>query len=99
MTTIKQRVSRGIELLDQEVPDWFDKIDLDDLDLSSARSCVLGQVFYKRGGEAGFYIGAPELFKKVKREFFPNDDSHDICHKYLIFGLRHLSKELPKHDV
>lgn len=42
----KHRVLRGIALLEAEHgPDWADKVDLDDLDLSSAHSCVLGQLY------------------------------------------------------
>lgn len=43
----KARVLRGIALLEEKHgPDWPSKVDLDELDLSSSRSCVLGQVYH-----------------------------------------------------
>ena len=50
---LKSRVQRGIALLDEHVPGWEDKVDVMRLVLSSANSCVLGQVFddYSAGVE------------------------------------------------
>lgn len=42
---IPEEVKAGMELLDQEVPGWREKIDLDSLDLSDCYECILGQVF------------------------------------------------------
>jgi hypothetical protein len=39
-----ERVDRGAALLDEYDPDWWEVIDLDRLDISSWRSCVLGQL-------------------------------------------------------
>ncbi len=41
----RECVERGAKLLDERVPGWFEKIDLDKLDISSGRNCALGQVF------------------------------------------------------
>ena len=38
-------VTRGVKLLDQEVMEWRNHIDLDDLDLDDCDICVLGQLF------------------------------------------------------
>ena len=38
-------VERGAELLDKVQPGWEDKIDLDELDLSSCSACILGQLY------------------------------------------------------
>jgi hypothetical protein len=45
MSTVAERVSAGIALLDEEIPNWRDKIDLTELNIRSTRNCVLGQVF------------------------------------------------------
>ena len=39
------RLERGIALLDRKHPGWENEIDLDALDLSNVRYCVLGQVY------------------------------------------------------
>ena len=44
-TTRATRVQRGIKLLDEQRPNWCDKINLQRLDLHSPYLCVLGQVF------------------------------------------------------
>jgi hypothetical protein len=43
--TIPQRVARGAALLDEKLPGWHERIDLDRLDLASSCDCVLGQEF------------------------------------------------------
>ena len=44
--TVKERVQKGIELLDKEIgSSWIDKVDLGLLDLGSCTECVLGQLF------------------------------------------------------
>lgn len=45
MSTVAERVSAGIALLDENVEGWRDKIDLATLDIRHTRKCVLGQVF------------------------------------------------------
>lgn len=41
---LRPRVERGAALLDSTEPYWWKRIE-DELDMSSCRSCVLGQVF------------------------------------------------------
>jgi hypothetical protein len=53
---VRDRVARGAALLDEKRPGWAAEIDLDDLEMGSCFSCVLGQLF----GE--FADGADELF-------------------------------------
>lgn len=38
-------VHRGIELLDQQVPDWRERIDWDRLRMGHGCACVLGQLY------------------------------------------------------
>lgn len=56
-------VERGAALLDERLPGWEDKIDLERLDLASTCNCVLGQLHRKRGrpGHRNYYAGLNEL--------------------------------------
>lgn len=43
--TVSERVEAGANWLDEVFPDgWIDKIDLDDLEMESSCSCILGQL-------------------------------------------------------
>src|SRR5690625_6974131 len=57
MSTIANRVKKGAELLDTAQPNWYEQIELSQLDLSSCRKCILGQMF------GDFSDGAEVLFK------------------------------------
>jgi hypothetical protein len=41
----REAAANGATLLDERMPGWHDKIDLDRLDLASEKTCVLGQLF------------------------------------------------------
>lgn len=43
--TIEERVAAGAEWLDERLPDWVNRIDLEDLDIRDACACILGQTF------------------------------------------------------
>lgn len=43
-TVIDPRVRRGAELLDERMPGWADRIDLDKFNLASGHCCVRGQL-------------------------------------------------------
>lgn len=49
MKSIQDRVASGVALLDQRVPGWVDRINVDRLDMASNVSCVLGQLFSDYG--------------------------------------------------
>lgn len=63
---INERVSRGVELLDEKVPQWWNDIDIDDLDMCNPHFCILGQLFdqdYSGGREAlGIAFGCGDQF-------------------------------------
>jgi hypothetical protein len=44
MSTIAERVARGAALLDEREPGWWQRIDLETLDLGAPCHCVLGQL-------------------------------------------------------
>jgi len=60
MSTLAHNVHRGAQLLDEKMPVWFQKIDLDKLCMSDGTVCVLGQLFAEQGGRVmvdGFTFG------------------------------------------
>jgi hypothetical protein len=50
---LRERVERGAEYLDEDWPDWPERIDLETLDLNGGDRCVLGQLFggFREGRE------------------------------------------------
>lgn len=50
------RVAKGIALLDEKVPGWADKIDLEKLAISSGTHCVTAQVSGKHHYLNGMYM-------------------------------------------
>ena len=78
MTTIKDRVTKGRELLDEQMPNWCDSVDLEELNLDSPWKCVLGQVYGKPrednqpqwgGNNSGFNKGRKILFKFLRNDY------------------------------
>ena len=43
--TPQQRVANGVKLLNEEMPGWYNKINLNTLRVQSSFSCPLGQLF------------------------------------------------------
>lgn len=60
---VRDRVLAGVAFLDETVPDWRERINLDTLDVSSGQNCVLGQVFAHKATESGSgFLYAIETF-------------------------------------
>lgn len=59
MATIAERVQAGVEFLNEKMPGWEKKINLDTLDLADGRHCILGQIFaaYAKTGRSGYNYG------------------------------------------
>src|SRR5688572_21756971 len=53
-----EQISRGMVLLDERVPGWEHRIDLERLRLSECKDCVVGQLF---GGEPTLLGDTPIL--------------------------------------
>lgn len=53
---IRNRVMAGVAFLDENVPQWRERIDPNELRMNSGTTCVLGQVFegYDELGRSGF---------------------------------------------
>jgi len=62
MTTIDDRVSAGAAWLDEHRPGWWQRINLETLDLGDPCRCVLGQ-------EYGHFDGRPEEVDFHEDEF------------------------------
>lgn len=43
--TIEQRVANGAAFLNENVPNWFQEISTETLDVNDFEKCVLGQIF------------------------------------------------------
>lgn len=41
---IKERVDRGVAVLDKHIPEWWKRIDLKEFEISVPCQCVLGQI-------------------------------------------------------
>lgn len=41
---IRERVQRGVEWLNENHPEWLDKINLEKLDMGQTHTCIIGQV-------------------------------------------------------
>jgi len=64
-TQAEEAVARGAELLDLHEPGWESKITLETLNIESARSCVLGQVFGNYWNyDAWTRMGIPDVEKR-----------------------------------
>lgn len=72
-----EAVNRGVELLDRHLPDgvmWPHRVDLDELNMSDWRWCVLGQLY-----DGDYATGTSELTRAT----------NDTVHGWLTFGVRH----------
>lgn len=58
--TVRDRVLLGVAWLDQNHPGWWDKIDLDRLNMHDAHRCILGQLV-DRGTYASGYMAATHV--------------------------------------
>jgi len=59
----KSVLDRGIELLDQHVPEWRERIDLKTFDWHNRSTCVFGQVFCRgTTQDRGWAYGEQLLF-------------------------------------
>ena len=70
--TIEVRVARGAALLDEKLPGWADRIDLDRLDLGSPCRCILGQTW-----DEGRYDDDDPYFMHVRSLFGTYDQQRD----------------------
>jgi len=69
--TSETRVARGAALLDEKLPGWDRRIDLDNLHLGSKCDCVLGQEFANDALgplRFGYDVGLVELFNGDEAE-------------------------------
>lgn len=70
MTEIEERVRRGAELMDEKMPGWFLRVDLDSLDMASPCRCVLGQL------NGNFFDSAALLWNEAQGDAMTNSRLH-----------------------
>ncbi len=58
-------VQRGAQWLDERVPDWETRIDLETLNIDDGTVCVLGQVFAADADQCGYISGYHFITKFV----------------------------------
>ena len=79
----RENVQRGIAYLNDNVPGWFNRIDLDILDLNSCSKCIKGQLDLPDSTfntSLGFYIG-------WHQEDYPMDESEIDENVFLLQNL------------
>jgi hypothetical protein len=61
---VSKEVRRGAALLDEERPNWFEEIDLDELKMANCNHCILGQIYgeYDAGIEVLSGEGIEEIY-------------------------------------
>lgn len=69
----ERRVAKGAVRLDAVYPGWYDKIDLDRLDLSHWQLCVLGQLY------GTYHYGVDVLDIEKEREALGFTLYHHAC--------------------
>jgi hypothetical protein len=52
VSTISERVARGVALLDEHVPNWLETFDLSRFSLRSGCNCVIGQLWTAAGNHS-----------------------------------------------
>lgn len=56
MSKYDEAIDKGIALLDEKVPDWCKKMQLDHLHMRDGKSCVLGQLYPTETDEEGYEL-------------------------------------------
>ena len=75
--TVAERVARGAALLDEKVPGWRERINLDTFAISSCERCILGQVY-------GYYAtGLGELRRPRSDPYSKAADLFAVSHGFM----------------
>lgn len=63
---MKERVKAGAKFLDKKIPGWYNKIDLETLQMYDCMTCILGQLYYDYkdtdGNNSGYFAATEALF-------------------------------------
>jgi hypothetical protein len=60
--SVMERVRKGAALLDEKVPDWRERVSRANLDMTSTKDCILGQLF----GTLGVGLAVLELGERYE---------------------------------
>ena len=69
---IRERVQKGIAVLNEIFPHWWDRIDLGMLDMESGHNDILGQLF------GGYHQGSERVARYLNRDFCVNYYGADL---------------------
>lgn len=69
-----ERIARGMQLLDERLPGWEQKIDLETLDIANSRCCVVSQSF----DDGRAYGRAYGKYTHGLLQLFPDGPAMDI---------------------
>lgn len=94
MTTVAERVARGVALLDEVMPGWADRIDLLRLDIDVPAHCVIGQL-HPQDGEysAPYSVGLDRLGWADADDRWERAKAHGFDDAYSARGSRALTDE------
>ena len=70
----RQQIEAGAKLLDEKVPGWVERQNLEKLDISDIDNCVVGQTFPDRP------------YTEALMELFDEDDEQSALHMSLQYG-------------
>jgi hypothetical protein len=80
MTTTAELVSKGVALLNEQMPDWRERVRVELLWMPSGTMCILGQLY----GEFDIGAGALDIMCEEDRYGFciPFKDADDDLYKF-----------------
>jgi hypothetical protein len=99
--TIVERVEKGAKLLDEKCPNWWNKVDISELNQGSSSTCVLGQLKgdYVNGLDfLGMEAGNPAREKGYSYYFYEEVDNLNAEWKKQILQRRNKVKKVTKEQ-
>ena len=92
---IENRIKRGAEYLDKNFPGWFNKVDIDRLNLGNCSDCVIGQLTGSYYGWSHKFRDNPVSFGFI---FAPSDFFNNLSYTDLTDAWREYILDRRKSD-
>jgi hypothetical protein len=93
-----RRIVKGVELLNEKVPTWINKIELDDLELEDSRQCVLGQAAAKSALRAAGYFAEMPIIPGGEGELDYSDAVDALGIDGTRYGFDVADEDVPEDD-
>jgi hypothetical protein len=77
MKNLDAAVQRGVEYLDERIPDWYLQIDMDNINIASGYTCICGQLFASKLEETYLNYRPTHGFDYALRYFLLQDANGD----------------------